>query len=159
MSDEPTKNSRIRRVPESEKKGRVWPDKSQHASSYPGMLKPDVTKKDPIHSVITALPIIMLLIGLVFWYQKESAQRDGPPLISEAVELVGEFNGVSTTQAAGGAQFFMWLMQNEIPKTIRITKDQYAEYQQQTVGEAVSITAAPTVSGSSILWVVDVELR
>ncbi len=157
MSDEPPKNSRIRRVPESEKKGRVWPDKRQHASNYPGMLNPDVTKKDPIHSVITALPVIMLLIGLVFWYQKDSAQRGGPPLISEAVELVGKFNGVSTTQAAGGAQYFIWLKQVDNPKTIRITKSQYAEYRAHEIGGAVLVTAAPTVSGSDTLWVVDIK--
>jgi len=147
----------MRRVPESEKKGRVWPDKSQQASNYPGMLNPDVTKKDPIHSVLTALPFIMLLIGLTFWYQKERTQQNGPPLISEAVNLVGKFNGVSTTQAAGGAQYFMWLMQSDNAKTIRLTKDQYTQYRQQEVGDALSITAAPTVSGSDILWVVDVE--
>jgi len=153
MSDEPAKNNRIRRVPESEKKGRVWPDKSQQASSYPGMLNPDLTKKDPIYSVITALPVIMLLIGLAFWYYQEN----GSPLIEEAVELVGEFSGVSTTQAAGGTQHFVRLLRNDQPKLIRITKEQLTEYQQYKVGVSITITAAPTVSGSSSLWVVGIE--
>ena len=159
MSDQPHKNSRIRRVPESEKKGRAWPDKSQHASSYPGMLNPDPTKKDKIHSVITALPIIMLLIGLAFWYQKENAQQSGLTLLAESAELVGEFNGVSTAQSAGGGQFFLWLMQDGKPKTLRITSEQYDEYRKQEVGDAVVITAAPTVSGSSTLWVVGVTVQ
>lgn len=156
MNDEPPKSSRIRRVPESEKKGRVWPDKSQQASNYPGMLNPDVTKKDPIHSVLTALPVLMLLIGLAFWYLKDRAQHSSPPLVKEAIELLGEFNGVSTTLSVSGTQYFVWLLQSENQKTIRITKDQYALYREQDVGTAVSITAAPTVSGSDILWVVDI---
>ncbi len=159
MNDESQKSSRIRRVPESEKKGRVWPDKSQQASNYPGMLNPDVNKKDPIHSVLTALPVLMLLIGLLFWYQKDRAQKNSSPLIAEAVELVGEFNGVSTTQSASGKQYFVWLMQSEYRKTIRLTKDQHAQYREQEVGGAVSITAAPTVSGSDTLWLVDIQPR
>ena len=157
MSDQPPKSSRIRRVPASEKKGRAWPDQSQHASSYPGMLNPDPRKKDKIHSVLTALPFIMLLIGLIFWYRQESAQQSGAHVVAESVGFVGEFNGVSTARSAGGEQFFIWLMQDGNPKTLRITSEQYIEYEKQSVGDAVAITAAPTVSGSSTLWVVDIK--
>lgn len=155
MSEAKNKN-RIRRVPESEKKGRAWPDKSMQASSHPGIFSPDLTKKNPIYSVITALPVIMLLIGLVFWYQSDNAQQSGQPIAAESVTLKGQFNGVSKASGAGDGQFFYWLLQDGTPKTLRISPAQYAQYGQAELGQAVSITAAPTISGSSTLWVLDV---
>jgi len=159
MSQEPDKNNRIRRVPQSEKKGRQWPDKSQQASSYPGMFTPDLTKKDPFHSLVTALPVLMLLIGLAVWYVKDSAQHRGAPIAAESKQLTGEFNGVSKAQSASGAQYFMWLVQDGNKKTLRITRDQYQQHENREVGEAVTVTAAPTVSGSSILWVTGMDTK
>ena len=151
------KNSRFRRVPESEKKGRAWPDKSLQASSHPGMFTPDLAKKNPIYSVITALPVIMLLVGLVFWYQGENAQQSGSPIIAESVTLNGQFNGVSKATAAGEGQFFYWLIQNGDEKTLRISPDQYTQFSQGELGSQVSVTAAPTISGSATLWLLEVE--
>lgn len=149
-------NSRIRRVPEGEKKGRAWPDKSLQASSHPDLFNPDLTKKNPIYSVITALPVIMLLIGLLFWYQSDNAQQRGQPIIAESVTLKGQFNGVSKASGAGDGQFFFWLMQDGTPKTLRISPEQYAQFGHAEKGGFVSVSAAPTISGSSTLWVLEV---
>jgi len=127
------------------------------ASHYPGMLNPDPTKKDPIHSVVTALPVLMLIIGLSIWYAKDRAQNNGAPILAESKELVGKFDGVSSARSAGGKQFYMWLVQDDARKTLRITPQQYEQYQQRQTNTAVTVTAAPTVSGSNTLWLVDIE--
>ncbi len=156
MSDGSSK-SRIRRVPDSEKKGRAWPDKSQQASSYPGMLSPDLNKKDKIHSVVTALPVIMLVAGLIYWYANGKNQRMMPPIQAEAVTLAGTFDGVAKEGNAGKEKYYFSLLQEGEPKSLRITSAQHEAFVDGAKGSAIEVIAAPTVSGASTLWVMSVE--
>ena len=52
-------------------------------------------EKNAIHSVLTALPVIMLVAGLYFYYQGESAQSEGTPIIAESRQISGIFTGFS----------------------------------------------------------------
>lgn len=151
-----SRNNPIRRVPKGEKAGRVWPDKKQLASSHPGMLNPDPRKKDKVHSVITALPVIMLLVGLIYWYANGKNQRMMPPIEAEAVSLVGVFDGVTKDGVASKEKYYLSLLQDGAPTSLRITSAQHEAFSDGARGSAIAVVAAPTVSGASTLWILSI---
>lgn len=116
--------------------------------------------KNRIHSVLTALPALMLMIGLYYYYQSERAQLNGPLIIEEAVTLAGEYNGMSELRSGGEGQHFLWLDTSARRRGVRVTGEQSWRLKQLenplNAGDVLSVTIAPTVSGSKTLWVVEV---
>ncbi len=111
-------------------------------------------KKNPVESVITTLPIIMLLGGLAFYYFNERRQVDGQILIDQIEQIDGAFSGISAQSEKPEAQRILWI---KTPSRLRGGRVSYKQAQQLDVltdGDPITVWAAPKVQGSKTLWVV-----
>ena len=111
-------------------------------------------KKNPIHSLVTTLPVIMLLAGLGIYFSNERKQFAGEPILSEAVQYSGRFSGISKQNDKINAQRILWVQSAERLRGARID---YAQYNRLSVLDdqaQVNLWAAPRVAGSATLWVV-----
>ena len=158
MSQKPNKdNPRIRRIAADEgDSDRQWPKKKHLASEHPELM-PKPGEKNKIHSILTALPVLMLMIGLYVYFKAEREQNAGLPLVSELVSIQGEYGGVSTASSGGNGQHFLWLLQGDDRSGLRVTADQLALLKQLKKGVALTVEAAPTVAGSKVLWAYSVK--
>lgn len=114
-------------------------------------------RRNTIHSVLTALPIVMLLVGLWIAHRDESAQTDGTPLRAESTQLSGVYEGVSLIKTSGSAKHYLWL---EVPKAdttvlrgFRVSEQQARLARENlTLQRSILVDAAPTVQGSDTYW-------
>jgi len=144
--------SPIRRISKDEKDlRRQWPDKKQLASSHNTPL-PKPGEKNRIHSVLVALPVIMLIIGLVVYFKGESAQNNGTPILSELVVREGQFKSVSQVSGIGRAKFYLWYITDGRAKGVRVSFSQKQKLSELEKGDALSLEIAPSVVGSNVLW-------
>ena len=116
-------------------------------------------KKNPIHSILTALPILMLFAGLFFFYRGESEQTSGAPIVAESVEVQGTFTGLSELKSGSEGQHFLWLTDATGRRGIRIQASEVALFADRERGLPISVDMAPTVSGSSTFWAWRVTLN
>jgi len=146
-------SSPIRRISKDEKdKRRAWPDKKQLASSHDVPL-PKPGEKNRIHSVLVALPVIMLMIGLFVYFKGESAQTSGTPIVSELVTRQGLFKSVSEVSGIGNGKYYLWYTSGDNDKGSRITFEQKERLSALQAGDQLELELAPTVAGSNTLWV------
>ncbi|MFK8078501.1 MAG: hypothetical protein AB8B84_18120 [Granulosicoccus sp.] len=109
-------------------------------------------EKNAIHSVLTALPVIMLVVGLYFYYQRESAQNEGAPILSESRQTSGIFTGFSEVKSGAKGRHYLWINNDGTTRGFRIQPEQLVQLQQLNKGEDIQLQTAPTVSGSRTLW-------
>lgn len=110
-------------------------------------------EKNPIHSVLIALPVVMLLFGLYIHYQGESEQTQGSPIRDQSRDVAGVFNGVSVVKSGLEGQHFMWVEEADgTTRGVRIRPDQVLLIQELERGSEISLSIAPTVKGSSVYW-------
>jgi hypothetical protein len=112
-------------------------------------------KRDSIQSILTALPIIMLVVGLYFFYQGESEQSHQAPIRAQSIAATGVFTGLSVVKA--GSRHYLWYEQDGKSHGARVQPEQAKELQALVRGAPVSLRMAPSVSGSSTYWVWYVE--
>lgn len=117
-----------------------------------------------LHSLLTSLPILMLLAGLWVFYRNEGAQTEAGPLRDASVQWEGVYLGVSQVRAAGTGRHYLWLLpaaEGASPELaadserrgFRVLLEQAALLRQQlAVDTRVVVDAAPTVEGSQTLW-------
>lgn len=149
-SDDPT--SPIRRISKDEKSlKRQWPNEKQLASTQ-NIPLPKPGQKNRIHSVLVALPVLMLMIGLFVYFKGERAQNNGAPILSELVNRTGEFKSVSEVSGIGRAKYFLWYSVEGSAKGVRINAEQKAKLAVLKTGDRLSLELAPTVEGSNTLW-------
>ena len=145
--------SPIRKLSKAEQaEGRAWPQK-KHLSSENEMSLPKPGEKNRVHSVLTALPFLMLIIGLVFYFRGESAQNNGTLILDQSIELVGDFKGLSKVSGIGTTKHFLWLVTSNGERGVRIKPMQTQLVQELQVGDSVQLDAAPTVEGSKTMWI------
>lgn len=121
--------------------------------------------KSRIHSVLTALPVIMLGAGLWYYYSGEQKQKNSPFILERSEQLQGEFVGLSVVGSGSWGRDYLWVATtdgagNQRKRSVRITSDeaQYLslpEFKEQVgldKGDPVVLQASPTVEGSSVLW-------
>ena len=117
--------------------------------------------KSRIHSVLTALPVLMLVAGLYVYYRAEQAQVQGDLLLAEQVILTGEYQGLSEVKSLSESRYFFWLSLDAHSRGARIETAQWVALKMLSPalekGEVVQMTAAPRVSGSKTVWVVAIE--
>ncbi len=144
--------SPIRRIGKNEKNSqRQWPDKKQLASSQ-NIPQPKPGEKNRIHSVLVALPVLMLMIGFFVYFKGERAQNSGAPVLSELVSRTGQFKSVSEVSGIGLAKYYLWYTVDGNSKGVRISAEQKETLGKLETGDELNLELAPTVAGSSTLW-------
>jgi len=144
--------SPIRRIGKDEKTShRQWPDKKQLASSQ-NIPQPKPGEKNRIHSVLIALPVLMLMIGLFVYFNGERAQNNGTPILSEMVNRTGEFKSVSEVSGIGQPKYYLWYTVDGNSKGVRINAEQKQSLGVLKTGDELSLELAPRVAGSKTLW-------
>ena len=129
--------------------------KKQRYSWPPPVAPEDVyvpKEKNPIHSILTALPVIMLVAGLYFYYQNESEQNLGTPIESESVNIDGVFTGMSVVKSGSQGRHYLWINVNGSTRGVRIRPDQVSLVENLQRDVETKLSIAPTVSGSTTYW-------
>jgi len=81
------KHQRNPNVKTAKEKRYQWPAPVSEEDAY-------VPKeKNPIHSILTALPILMLVAGIYFYYRGESQQNEGAPIFEQSELISGIYTG------------------------------------------------------------------
>ncbi|OED39227.1 hypothetical protein AB833_17015 [Chromatiales bacterium (ex Bugula neritina AB1)] len=111
-------------------------------------------KKNPIHSLVTTLPVIMLLAGLGFYFINERKQVEGELLFSQTVEFSGSYSGLSKQSDSVNAQRLLWVETGGRLRGTRINYTQFRKLSNIADKALVTVWAAPRVEGSATLWVV-----
>lgn len=132
-------------------------DSQRPQYQWPPQRDPDLSyranSRNPVHSILTALPVIMLVAGLYFYFQREAQQTNSAPIREASVELSGTFSGLSHTSD----RHYLWLDVNGIAKGVRIKSDQVVALEPLERGARLNIKMAPSVEESRIFWVWHVE--
>lgn len=153
-------NSPIRRISKDEKASRsdnrphmrrAWPDK-KHRASEQNIPLPKPGEKNKIHSVLVALPVIMLIIGLVVYFRGESAQNNGAPVVAEMISREGVFKSVSEVSGIGTPKHFLWYTNGDRSRGVRMTFKQREQLAGLSKGDALLLELTPRVAGSTTMW-------
>jgi len=146
-------NSRIRRVSADEKEGhRRWPDKKHRASEVDIPL-PKPGEKNKIYSILTALPVLMLMIGLAVYFRGESKQNNGDYIEAEMIKREAAFKSFSEVSGIGKAKHYLWYTSEGNSRGVRISADQKHILASLAEGDELSLELTPRVAGSTTLWV------
>lgn len=144
--------SPIRKIGKDEAQHRrQWPSEKHLASSHHNPV-PKPGQKNRIHSVLVALPVLMLIIGLFVYFRGESAQINGAPILSELVSREGQFKSVSEVSGIGKSRYYLWYTDSDRSRGVRISHSQQLVLNDLTLGDELMVEAAPTVEGSNTLW-------
>lgn len=130
---------------------RSWPEK-KHKASEQAIPIPQPGQKNKIHSVLVALPVIMLIIGLTIYFRGESAQNNGVPVVEEMVSREGVFKSISEVSGIGTPKYYLWYTDSERSRGVRITWKQSETLAGIAKGDALKLDLAPRVVGSPTLW-------
>ena len=109
--------------------------------------------RNPVQSIITALPVLMLVAGLYLYYSGESQQANGLPIAAESVTLTGDFAGMSATSG----RHYLWVQQTDEKRALRVTSEQASLLESLERGIPLLVKAAPHVQGSTTYWAWRVE--
>jgi len=114
-------------------------------------------KKTRIQAVITALPVLMLMAGLLYHWHGERQQTQSEPLLAAKEIWVGEFDRITPRDDKIKGKHFYWVRIGERTRPIRMTYAQKNQLLAEAVppGTSVNLTVAPTVEGSSTMWLVE----
>lgn len=150
------KTGDMRRAPR--KSGRERVREQWRASNLPDHAIPALGRKSRIQSVLTALPILMVLLGLFVYYQAEQRQSHGEPVLAEQQRIDARFVRLATVGGEESGQHYLWVHDGERERGVRIDlthKLQLNGLPDNEVlhaGDAVSLEAAPRIPGSRTLW-------
>lgn len=134
-------------------------DDMDHEKPYqwPPARDPDLSYKakvrNPLQSIITALPLIMLVAGLYIYYRGESQQTHGAPIGAQSIEYNGTFTGLSVTSG----RHYLWVERDDVAKGVRVHEAQVAKLESLERGVEVVMKIAPNVEGSNTYWAWYVE--
>ena len=115
-------------------------------------------KRTRMQAVLTALPVLMLLVGLFYHWNKEKQQVQGSPIEASHQWLEGAYDRITPRTDKTGGKHYLWLRASERTRPIRITYEQkqWLLSENFSNGDSLTIKAAPTVEGSSVLWLIEV---
>lgn len=109
--------------------------------------------RNPLHSIITALPLIMLVTGLYIYYRGESRQTHSVPILEESIERSGVFTGLSATRG----RHYLWLETQGVAKGVRIREEQVPQLEILVRDADILVKMAPSVPESTTYWAWYVE--
>ncbi|MFK7859480.1 MAG: hypothetical protein AB8B64_11675 [Granulosicoccus sp.] len=132
-------------------------DASNERYQWPPVRDPNLSYKtktrNPVHAIITALPLIMVVAGLYFYYHGESQQSHSTPILAESVEKTGLFTGLSATSG----RHYLWLEADGVAKGVRIKEEQVPLLESLIRDMPVLVRMAPSVHESTTYWAWYVE--
>ena len=116
-------------------------------------------QKDKIQSVLTALPLLMLIIGVSYYYYSEGKQSDGVMIMEESRRVSGAVDGISKIKAlsGNGGKFFFWFESEGEKRGARVSQENAEILKALQSGDAVDVWLAPTVAGSKTMWAYQVQ--
>jgi len=118
-------------------------------------------RKTRIQAVLTALPVLMLMAGLLYHWHAERQQTQSEPILSAQEHWQGLFDRITPRDddKVTGKHFY-WVTIGDRTRPVRITYEQKRQLQAETVskGSPVDLTVAPTVEGSSVMWLVSASV-
>lgn len=111
-------------------------------------------RRHPVEAVVTTLPFMMLLIGVVLFYRGEMAESAGAPVLAESVRVEGRFRSVSQVASGGEGRHYLWFDTERRLRGPRITADQAVRLEAAELadGAPIVVDMAPHVAGSTTLW-------
>jgi len=114
-------------------------------------------RRNPIQSVLTALPILMLVAGLYYYHRTEQAQQASAPIRQEAKTVTGLYTGQSVVKSGLSERHYLWYADEGRPHGVRVTGEQAKVLASLVKEQPIAMDVAPTVAGSKTLWVLRVE--
>jgi len=116
-------------------------------------------QKDKIQSVLTALPLLMLIIGVSYYYYSEGKQSDGAMIMEESRQVTASVEGISKIKAltGTGGKFFFWFETAGEKRGARVSQENAEILKELQIGDLVDIWLAPTVAGSKTMWAYQVQ--
>ncbi len=110
-----------------------------------------------LYSILTALPAMMLIAGLIYYFNIESRQAKGKIIEKQSQLINGSFKGLSGLNANNSSQYYLWINTPKRVRGIRIKTGQVALLNPFREGQPISILAAPRIDGSKTLWLYKVQ--
>ena len=129
----------------------------RHVSPPPDPATIGPPRKGRVQSILGALPVLMLVSGLYFYYSEERAQSRGAPLVAESVETGGTFERLSGASAGAKGRHYLWFDDGTRTRGVRIPPGAHAALEVLEPGDVLELRLAPTVAGSRTLWAWRVE--
>lgn len=114
-------------------------------------------ERNPIQSILTALPVLMLIAGLYIYFKGESEQSHSAPIRVESVDAEGVFTGLSVVKSGSQGRHYLWFEQDGKARGARVQPLQAEALGALTRGESIQVRMAPSVSGSKTYWAWYVE--
>ncbi len=116
--------------------------------------------KSRIHSVLTALPVLMLMIGLGYYFHNERKERDGSPILTESRQVEARVDGLSVIkalQANKPGKHYLWFLVDGQRRGARISEQASQLLESLQKDDEVVIALAPRVAGSKKMWAYQVS--
>ena len=112
-------------------------------------------RRSRVYSVVTALPVLMLVAGLLLFYRTEGEQSGGAPIRAESTVATGVHRGISVVRTGGRGQHFLWFDdETRGRRGVRVRAEQDRLLRPLLAeGDALTLDVAPTVAGSTVPWV------
>lgn len=99
----------------------------------------------------------MLLIGLGYHFKNQNTEKNGVPIVGESLTLEGSFQGVSSFGKNEKTLHYLEIQLASANKNIHVEDHDLEKLQSFSFGDAITINAAPKVSGSNSLWLLSIQ--
>ena len=109
-------------------------------------------RSDRYYALLSSLPAMMLVAGLAFYFNRQSAELDGELVLEELIELSGVYEGVSSVSPGNHDSFLLWIDTGNRKRAIKVLAAEVGPFREMLKGEVLQIQAAPRVAGSRSLW-------
>ncbi|MCB1754734.1 MAG: hypothetical protein KDJ38_04385 [Gammaproteobacteria bacterium] len=114
-------------------------------------------RQDRLYAILSALPAMMLIAGLVYYYKHESDEAGGALLQQQSQAINGAYKGISAVNPNSRDQYYLWITTAERDRGLRLLSSQLEPLANLQAGDRLLVQAAPRVEGSKTLWVYRVE--
>ncbi len=126
----------------------------RRAAMDPANLSMMDTRRSPVYSLVTLLPVLMLVAGLWVHFRTESVQSGGAPIAAATSVATGTLEGLSVV-GNGQGRHYLWFDDPERgrrgvrlgPAQARLLKTELS------TGDELILDIAPTVEDSTVQWV------
>ena len=134
--------------------------KSRYSKELSGDSKQaPVGKKNKIHSILTALPLLMVIIGVTYYTLGEKRQAESELVMTESSQHDVVVDGLSVLKSVTGkgGKYYFWFLLDGDKRGARVSEADSEYLEHLTTGQQVVVSLAPTVPGSHIKWLYQVH--